>query len=209
MRIDICISTLWGEILSLTVHPGTLVGDLKDQCIAARPSPQLPVNVDLAKIMMEDMEIPNYHYGDGVRLVSSWADRLLDDDRPIESLDDLDSFQFGQDEECEVFLVKMVFMKAGRYMSGIEQKWAGLFQEGLRQVVYFGAVSHQQWIVKGLVGPGDRGECNGVAYFHKASQDHCEMAGRGVDPRIESKPLPPHTKRSRSCELPKRSPSME
>ena len=76
------------------MHPGTLVGDLKDQCIAARPSPQLPVIVDLAEIMMEDMENPNYHYGDGVRLVSSWADRLLDDDRPIESLDDLDSL-FG------------------------------------------------------------------------------------------------------------------
>ena len=86
MRMDIGISTLWGELLSLKVHPGTLVGDLKDQCIAARPSPQLPVSVDLAKIMMEDMEIPNYHYGDGVRLVSGWTDRFLNDDRPIESL---------------------------------------------------------------------------------------------------------------------------
>ena len=179
------------------MNPLTLVGDLGRRCVAARPSPQHPVSVDLAEFMMEIMEIPKpYHYG--VRLMSIVDHKLLTDDKTIGS-QRLPAFRVGpQDEEkYDVFFVKMVFMKAN--LNHNEKKLANsLFIRGIGEFVHFGAVSHQQWIVKGLGVSWDNSRVLGVLYQHKASQDHCEMAKRGVDPRIESKPLPLHTKRSRS-----------
>ena len=128
--MDICISTLWGEILSLKVNPLTLVGDLGRRCVAARPSPQHPVSVDLAKFMMEIMEIPKpYNYG--VRLMGTVDYKLLTDDKTIGS-QLLPAFRVGpQDEEkYDVFLVKMVFMKAN--LNHNEKKLANsLFTRGI------------------------------------------------------------------------------
>ena len=202
-RIDICISTLWGEILSLKVDPNTLVGDLKQQCMAARPSPQLPVSVDLSKIMLDDLEIQNLGHDDGVRLGCRHRG-IFDDGQTIGSLMDY-PIQLGEDPDeddgRDLFLVKMVFMKF-KYMNVKEKMWTRWIQNGdANHVDHFGAVSHQQWIVLGW-GRGDgRSDVLGIYYQHKATEDHCLLARKGVDPRIESRPLSVRGKRSRSLSV--------
>ena len=68
------------------------------------------------------------------------------------------------------------------------KKFAKWLQRGhVNHVVHFGAVSHQQWIVLGW-GRGDgRSDVLGIYYQHKATEDHCLLARKGVDPRIESR----------------------
>ena len=177
--MDIGISTLWGEIISLEVDPNTTVGALKQQCMAARPPTPCSVNVDLSEIMTDAQSmLTNWAYWDGVRIVN-FDKNFLDDGETIGS-------QLVSDE-CvlhDFFFVKMVYMKQ-THLSRKERKWAGWFYRvHVNHIIQTGKASGQQWMAMPVWGKGDRSQdILGVFYQHTASQDHCEIAYSGVDPR--------------------------
>ena len=175
--ITVGISTLHGELINLDITPSMAVSEFKQLCIDASPfhlSP-LGLNVDLAYIMKD--YIPNTeHEHDGMRVVHYDGD-FLDDEQTIES-----------QVSCEgqnVFLFKLVTNKRW-YLSSFDYQIAMRFHNDESPVCVRGVHTGTKFLVKpvwGTLVPGGKDRIVSIFYEHPATDDHCYMAQRGVDPR--------------------------
>jgi hypothetical protein len=176
------ISTLQGTIIEVECEPSTVVRDFKEQCIEASPfhSP-LNVNVDLVHLMKDYAESDLRRY-DGIRVVH-WNGGFMDDSHSIaQGLLHNGALVSSWGEDAG-FMFKLVFMKQYNY-SGHERLLLSKFAQGYNDSVVTLAKYHHKFIVMPVWGGGERlDHILAIFYQHARTGYHCQLAGRGVDPR--------------------------
>ena len=173
------ISTLHGNIIHVDVETRTLVKIFKQQCIDESQLDVAPlkINVDFAGLMNGSDKFTKW---EGVRLANVNDGALLDDDRSIGS-----QVVLSQD----VFMFKLVFMKQSwEHFSADERTMLAHFADGKRGVSGYmlPLPPHDTpFVVMPVWGGVDSrpNEILGMVYQHQATQEHCSLVGRGIDPR--------------------------
>ena len=171
------ISTLQGTIIQVECEPSTVVRDFKQQCIEASPVRfgTSSVNEDLVHLMKDydpDKPLVLRRY-DGIRLVH-WNGDFMDDCMTIAS----QVSSWGENE----FMFKLVFMNQYNFTDQ-EKDMLSKFAQGYSDSVVT-MPNGTQFIAMPVWGGADRpNHILGIFYQHARTDDHCQLAMRGVDPR--------------------------
>ena len=179
---NVGISTLHGNIIHIEVEAHTLVRAFKQQCMDESqldvPTPlvsAMKVNVDVAHLMRSSG--PAQNEWEGVRL-AHWSGNFLDDHKTMGSQVTL--------WQTDLFMFKLVFFKQTNLSHRDNAMIADFVDHGKDTSGYIVSLPHNdtQFVVMPLWGGVDRpDDILGVIYQHKATEEHCSLMLRGVDPR--------------------------